>query len=205
MPVTRVWFRPALTLGGQYTNRTESVAMANANEAKMSSPSDRVSRPWQRFLRFSVRGLILIVIVLGAGLGWIVRQAHIQRDAVAAIRKAGGTVSYDWEWKDGKSIRGGKPWAPRWLVDLIGTDYFGHVAVVDCRGASTATDATLAHVGPLTRLQWLSVYHASVSDAGLVHLKGLTNLSFLQLAGTQVTDAGMNELKRSLPSLWIRR
>jgi hypothetical protein len=214
-------------LGGQYINRTESVAMANANQAKMSSPSDRVSRPWRRFLRFSVRGLILIVIVLGAGLGWIVRQAHIQRDAVAAIRKAGGTVSYDWEWKDGKSIRGGKPWAPRWLVDLIGTDYFGHVTIVDFPGASTATDATLAHVGPLTRLQWLTVNHASVSDAGLVHLKGLTNLSVLGLDGTQVTDvglvhlkgltrlsdlglngsqvtdAGMNELKRALPGLRI--
>ena len=126
----------------------------------MSSPSDRVSRPWQRFLRFSVRGLILIVIVLGAGLGWIVRQAHIQRDAVAAIKKAGGTVSYDWKWKDGNSIRGGKPWARRWLVDLIGTDYFGHVAAVDFLEASTATDATLAHVGPLTRLQWLTVNHA---------------------------------------------
>ena len=124
---------------------------------------------------------------------------------MAAIRKAGGTVSYDWEWKDGKSIRGGKPWAPRWLVDLIGTDYFGHVAVVDfpSRGASTVTDATLAHVGPLTRLQWLIVYHASVSDAGLVHLKGLTNLSVLWLNRSQVTDSGMNELKRTLPGLTI--
>ena len=115
----------------------------------------------------------------------------------------------------------------RWLVDLIGTDYFGHVAVVDFRGVSTATDATLAYVGPLTRLQWLTVNHASVSDAGLVHLKGLTNLSVLGLDGTQVTDvglvhlkgltrlsnlgldgtqatdAGMNELKRTRPGLTI--
>jgi hypothetical protein len=36
-------------------------------------------------LRFSVRGLIVLVIVAGAALGWIVRQAHIQGDAVAAI------------------------------------------------------------------------------------------------------------------------
>ena len=165
----------------------------------MTDQARPISRPWRRFLRFSVRGLIVFVVVLGAGLGWIVRQAHIQRDAVAAIRKAGGTVSNDWEWnysmwKDGKSIRGGKPWAPRWLVDLIGTDFFGHVAVVDCRGASTATDATLAHVGPLNRLQWLTVNHASVSDAGLVHLKGLTNLSVLWLDDTQVTDVGLVHL-----------
>ena len=52
----------------------------------MASHPDPVSHPWRRFLRFSVRGLIVVVLVIGAGLGWIVRQAHIQRDAVAAIR-----------------------------------------------------------------------------------------------------------------------
>src|SRR5262245_52516029 len=116
----------------------------------MSSPTDRVSRPWRRFLRFSVRGLIIFVIVFGAGLGWIVRQAHVQRDAVAAIRKAPATVYYDWEWNDRNSIRGGKPWAPLWLVDLIDADYFGHVTLVHLAWTSTATDATLAHVGALT-------------------------------------------------------
>ena len=92
--------------------------------------AEPVSRPWRRFLRFSVRGMIVLVLVFGAGLGWIVHEAHIQRDAVAAIKKAGGFVKYDWEWRFGKNISGAKPWAPRWLVDLIGVDYFGHVTVV---------------------------------------------------------------------------
>jgi hypothetical protein len=213
-------------LGGQYTDHTELVAMADAREAEMSSPTDRELRPWRRFLRFSVRGLIIFVVVLGAGLGWIVRQAHIQRDAVAAIRKAGGRVSYNWEWDPGKSIQAGRPWAPSWLVDLIGVDFFGHVTSVDLTGSSMTTDAMLAEVGRLNQLQQLSV-HTSVTDAGLVHLKGLTNLSSLGVAGTQVTDAGlmhlkgltnlsllflggtrvtdagMNELKRTLPGLTI--
>ena len=46
-----------------------------------------VARPWRRFLRLSVRGLIVLVLVIGAGLGWLVRSAHIQRDAVAAITR----------------------------------------------------------------------------------------------------------------------
>jgi hypothetical protein len=70
----------------------------------MSSESDPTPHPWRRFLRFSVRGLIVIVIVVGVALGWIVREAHIQRDAVAAIEKAGGSVRYDWE-----------SWVPKWL------------------------------------------------------------------------------------------
>ena len=53
----------------------------------MSSHADPVPHTWRRFLRFSVRGLLVLVLVIGAGLGWIVRQAHVQRDAVAALAK----------------------------------------------------------------------------------------------------------------------
>ncbi len=59
-----------------------------------------VSRPRRRFLRFSVRGLIVLVLVIGAWLGWMVRSARIQREAVAAIENAGGEVLYDREWTD---------------------------------------------------------------------------------------------------------
>ena len=50
-------------------------------------PAVPVARPWRRFLRFSVRGLIVLVLVIGVWLGWLVRSARIQREAVAAIRK----------------------------------------------------------------------------------------------------------------------
>jgi hypothetical protein len=58
-----------------------------------------ISTPWRSFLRFSLRGLIVFVIGVGAGLGWIVRQAHVQRDAVAAIEEVDGSVRYDWEFR----------------------------------------------------------------------------------------------------------
>jgi Leucine Rich repeat len=89
-----------------------------------------VSAPRRRFLRFSVRGLIVLVLVIGAWLGWIVRSARIQREAAMAVAKAGGEVHFDWEWKDGTTLPGGKPWVPEWLVDVFGADYFGHIAHV---------------------------------------------------------------------------
>jgi internalin A len=153
-----------------------------------------VAHTWRRFLRFSVQGLIVFVIVVGAGLGWFVRQAHVQRDAVAAIRRAECSVMYNWEWSDGKSIPGGKPWAPRWLVNLIGVDYFGHVTVVGCSTYPSASDATLADIGRLTRLQLLYANSPYLGDAGLAHLKGLTKLTRLDLFGTRVTDAGVPHL-----------
>ena len=89
-----------------------------------------VSSPLRRSLRFSVRGLVVVVLVIGAGLGWLVRNARIQRDAVAVIERGGGGVSYDWDLQSASISAAGKPWAPSWLVDLVGIDYFGHVRLV---------------------------------------------------------------------------
>jgi internalin A len=184
----------------------------------MNNQAKPVSHLWRRFLRFSVRGMIVIVLVIGIALGWVVRQAHVQRDAVAAILRAGGVVEHDWQRVNRKSIPGGEPSAPRWLVHLIGGDYFGHVTAVWLSNMKE-TDATLADVGHLTRLDELyinsqaisdaglehlagltklsviSLYRTQVTDAGLAHLKGLTNLSYLGLGGTRVTDAGLAHLK----------
>jgi hypothetical protein len=68
----------------------------------MPDQAKPVVRPWQRFLRFSVRGLIVVVLVIGIWMGWLVRSATIQREAVAAIQKnAGGFVIYNWQWNNG--------------------------------------------------------------------------------------------------------
>jgi hypothetical protein len=127
-----------------------------------------------------VRGLLVLVLVIGSGLGWIVHQAHVQRDAVAAIENFGGIVHDDWEWGNGSLIPGGRHWAPRWLVDLIGVDYFGHVSMVNLWGAHV-TDAELLQL----------------------HLRGLTDLSYLTLTDGQVSDAGIKKLKQASPRLTI--
>ena len=187
-----------------------------------------VSRPWRRFLRFSLRGMIVLVLVIGAWLGWLARSVRIQREAVAAIRNAGGVVLYDWQWNNGRFING-KLWAPKSLVDAIGVDHFGHVTGVAISSPASATNATLARVGRLSRLELLGLAQSSidddglthlqglnelvrldldrtlVTDAGIAHLSGLTRLRELCLRGTNVTDAGIKELRRVLPGVIIRR
>ena len=174
-----------------------------------------VARPWRGYLRLSVRGLIVVVLLVGGWFGWEVRSARIQREAVVAIEEAGGSVKYDWEWSNGKSIPGGKPWSPRWLVDLIGIDYFGHVTAVvffelgmtKQSGFDLLNDTVIVQVGRLTELERLDLYgspiteagvgqrFANVTDAGLVHLKGLANVSSLNLMGAKITDTGLLHLK----------
>ncbi len=183
----------------------------------------------RRYLRVSLRSLVVLILVIGGYLGWIVHTARVQRDAVAAIRKLEGTVRYDWERKDGLNRPNAKPWWPRWLVDSFGIDYFGHVtqvrvvAVHELSEAeliqishltqleeldlhrSPVTDARLAHLEGLTDLQSLILFHTPISDAGLVHLRKLTRLRTLSIEDTKVTDAGVRELQKALPKLTISR
>jgi hypothetical protein len=163
------------------------------------------SRPrWRRLIpRMSVRSLMTLVLILGAGLGWLVGSARIQREAVAAIRRAGGTVRYDWEAANGGTVTamGGmvipvkntKPPWPRWMVDRLGIDYFGNVAEVDLFGRGS--DAEVAHIGWLSRLEKLTLSQSAVTDAGLVHLRGMSRLKWLYLGGTVIGDAGLAHLE----------
>jgi internalin A len=170
------------------------------------------SRPKSRrhWLRLSLRGLIVLVLIIGGCLGWIahfVHSAQRQRDIVAAVRNAGGSWLYDWQFEGGKvRVKPGTntisyeiPGWPNWLVDRLGPDYFGDVTQVDFtnfRPPSGAIDEALAYVGQLGRLRHLCLISSPVTDTGLAHLRGLSDLGSLMLrASTGFSDAGMVHLE----------
>jgi hypothetical protein len=185
----------------------------------------------------SVRALMLLILALGCWLGWYVQRVRVQQAAVAAIRHAGGFVAYDWQWGDYNPDiidPDGKPRMPKWLARHVGADYVAnvvHVTLAPSRAndPNGANDETLAHIGRLSRLEFLSLNDTAVTDAGLAHLKGLTKLNQLDLwhtqigdtglghlkglsslrlillAGTQATDDGVLELERALPEAHILR
>ena len=192
--------------------------------------SNGILSPWRRYLRFSMRGLIVAVLLIGGWLGWIIRGARIQREAAAAIVRSGGFVDYEWDWKDGCLVQGGRPQAPDWLVDALGHDYFGQVVRVFYY-ENRASDAVIAHIrrfpdlvhlglmGPnvtdagvsrltlLKQISSLGLSNAHVSDTGLAGLAGLTSLEELTLDGTDITDAGLANLKalKKLSYLSLRK
>ena len=154
-----------------------------------------ISRTWHRYLRLNLHGLI--VAALDRGLPWLDRPpAHVQRDAVAAVERAGGNVQYH------RIATDDPPWWPDWLVDRLGVDCFDSVEWVDMR-LEKCWDADLAKVGRLSDLGWLTLWPLpwdsparALTDAGLLHLKGLTNLTYLDLSvsSTPVTDGGLVHL-----------
>jgi hypothetical protein len=196
----------------------------------MADQAKLACRPPSLHLRFSVRGLLVLIFMIACGLAWLtqnIRAARIQRKAVAAIEQAGGWVVYDLEWTDSQLILAGKSLWPKWLVNLFGVDSLGNVVFVNLHDRGTdaelvqvgrlrrlkqlhrcgfaVTDAGLAHLKGLTSLQLLSLDKTRVTDAGLAHLEGLTSLKWLAVAKTKVTDAGVNDLRKALPNVKITR
>ena len=193
-----------------------------------SRPSTSLRRDW---LRFSVRSLLVLVLVVGSLLGWLIYRVRAQCEAVAAIQKAGGFVVYRWKWRNGSVDRLGKPGVPGWLLQWLGPDFFYGVKRVDLvadfgdgaddrlmirvaqlrdlealnlHGDKDVTDVGLAHFEGLNQLRALDLSKSGVKDAGLIHLKGLTNLWYLSLDDTGVTDAGLSHL-RGLSNLKVLR
>ena len=65
------------------------------------------------------------------------------------------------------------------------------------------TDADLADVAMLSRLDWLDLTGAPITDAGLKHLKGLKRLRSIMLIDTAVTEEGAKRLHEALPNAHI--
>ena len=153
---------------------------------------DTRPRPRWRFARLSLRGMIVLVLVLGGSLGWLARQSKPQRDAVAAIKSAGGMALYDRKYGNWNNPSSRSAWV-EWLVDQVGVDYFENIVHVEL--TKNGSDASLGQVGNLNRLAFLWLDQSPVTDEGLAHLAGLTELQVLSLENTKLTDLGLAELK----------
>jgi hypothetical protein len=215
-------------------NDTGTGAMGNGQECAVlleaEAAADTACQPRPRrrlsFFRFSVRGLLLVILVIDCGLGWIarvVRTGQVQGRAVAAIYQAGGWVLYDTDWDQRQATSAWQPRWPRWLIDRVGANFLSNVVFINLHDRGTdavlaqvgrlthlkqlhragvaVTDSGLAHLARLTDLQFLSVDDTQATDAGLVHLKGLKGLKWLKLTRTKITDAGVVVLQKSLPGL----
>ncbi len=79
----------------------------------------------RRRLRFSLRTLLVLVTALAVWFGTWAKYARDQKSAVDAVREVGGEVSYAYQYdKNGDFLDKASPWAPAWLRNTVGEDYF---------------------------------------------------------------------------------
>src|SRR5580693_2063572 len=100
-------------------------------------PARRRRLTWLRLRRhrwfaLSLRGLMILVLILGGGIGWTAKRASEQRRAVRTLEQAGAIIIYDYEYSDGKRTAA-KPREPAWLTRLLGVDALHDVAAVTIR------------------------------------------------------------------------
>ncbi len=114
---------------------------------------------------------------------------------MAAVTKAGGTVVYDYQYSDDQFIPAGKPWAPGWLIELLGVEFFHDVLMVT-RRSSRGSDVDDAHAAMaailtfdrLARLQFTDPPPGTMID-GLDRLKAL-RVTLSQPAGDRPIRIG---------------
>ena len=186
--------------------------------------------PWifnRRRLQFSLRTLLLFVVVASPALAWLgnwYQRAFKNWQVVAEARRVTAEIQSKGghaEWSVHYGSPGSWRYRPTWLENLfedpsVPYNYsvsFDDDDMVLLQGmselktlyltVSKITDAGLVYLKELMKLQELSLAMTQVTDAGLVHLKGLTNLRVLHLNGTHVTDTGVKDLQQALPDCKI--
>ena len=111
---------------------------------------------WRVGLRFSLRSLVLVMLLAAIALGvfsWGLRRARRQAPAVATLREFGAHVRYDHEEFFQRASHVSRrsnvpkppttkpsPFFPSWLVEKLGIDFFHDVIEVHCEQSRRLSD-----------------------------------------------------------------
>jgi len=173
------------------------------------SPKSEATQPKLRWYQYSLRSLLIFMLVSGFFFAWLgekVYKAREQRAAVAWVEEKGGGVFYVYEFDaEGNLNMNAQPPGPEWLREWIGIEYFCDVYEVNYLVVSQSKpDRHLEDVYPLVSLTHLRVLALSNSQvSNLSSLESLTNLETLYLSGTLVTKEEVQKLQLALPNCKI--
>lgn len=171
----------------------------------------------ERRFQFALGGLLVLIVVAGAGYGWLNSQLRPWM-FLQSIEAARGEVQFD-EQRPGKPLQmvglyGGR-FTDDWLKQVarfkqlrelqlqsteVTDDGLKHLQeFTELRtlvlNSYRLTDAGLANIEGLSQLQSLALLETKVTDAGLAHFRGLTRLQLLYMPFPLITDAGLEHLR----------
>ena len=146
--------------------------------------------------RLSLRLTMAAVLLVAVGLGCVITGARRQAETVEMVRSLGGEVQYDWQYRDFADSGNIPPPGSKWLLDLVGPDYFHDVTLIQFKSNPTPLDeALVVRFGELRQLEVLRLGLApAISDDGFARLSGLTRMQKLNLSGTGVSGRAFEHL-----------
>lgn len=158
--------------------------------------TDSAAKPRRRWPRFSVRSLLLLIVLIAVPLAWKFNQVRNQRLVVAEITNLNGQIIYHHEMRQVRMARQtAEPPGPKWLRALLGEDFFAALVWMEINDPRVS-DETIALVSTLPDLKELHIRSDQLSDRGLGHLAGLKTLKYLNLVGRQITDNGLEQIAK---------
>jgi hypothetical protein len=174
------------------------------------------AKPKRRWLRFSLRTLLVLVTIVGVWIGSQMSAARRQKQAVEALQSAGAEIYYDYQRKVGPppitlpppSIPGTKPpshyfdpratvAAPEWLRVRLGDDYFKNVIDVQFnRQNSSFEPSVLRMLSNLPRLRCFWILEGkNVRDADLGAFAHLSDLEVLHISNAPIKGSFLASLR----------
>jgi Leucine-rich repeat (LRR) protein len=166
-------------------------------EASNSKPD---SHPKRRWLRFSLRSLLLAMTVFGVWLGVKVNAARQQREIVRMVHELGGIVWYDYEF-DSAGNHLNPPPEPGWLANFIGVDFLHNVLAVRVLNENYQRpnnySALMARLPEVPQLRFLVLTAGKLRDEDFQHLAGLSRLEYVALIANDITGQGAQFLKHA--------
>lgn len=173
---------------------------------------ERIRR--KRLFRFSLRTLLLLMLVFGIWLGWQLDRAKKQKLAVQAIKDAGGWVKYDFQFRGMPTLgamsnfnpNASSP-VPQVLLDQLGYDFFHDVVNVNLVynddgpkriDNESRTTEWAEHLERLPSLRAVLTQGKQVDDKVLLKIGQLRKLTDFHLwDGSAVTDEGVKHLVKA--------
>ncbi len=157
---------------------------------------------------------MLLVVLVGAGAGWVANKIRTRRQAIAAVRAAGGSVQFDYQKQvaytntQGRPVYRQEPSAPVWLRRWLGDELFQNIFRVSfIKSSKPASSEMPAIIAKFDRLEELDLGKYVGDGDAFRHLRGLSHLDRLWVAGPGVTDAALAEIARvgTIQALWISK
>ena len=149
----------------------------------------------RRWMKISVRGLLIMLTALCVLLGIEALRVHRQQRAVERVKGLGGLVAFDDQipkgtWSD-QPIG-----APQWLTRNTGEGWFQKVVLINFDKGSNPTNDDLVLLRDLPDVREITLFNKKkITDEGLVHLGRLKYLEKLPLHGTRVRGPGLRHFR----------